>query len=316
MASDSNWIDDTVNDFIHSPIWTAPIHTFIDANCVTFDYDDEDENDDSSEKDLAEQSTDEQMHIHQQYQHLVDSLIHGLGNDLGLDQNELDRACQLPTAFDESALADESYEQLYAARDLQIFQNMMKRKNLILQLQALVSLQLQWGLLTQSDTGDDLVLALLLQATSSSSRRGSINLPSEAIQAPVTKQQLKKVEQKPAYDDDDDDDVVVTAKKEPVSSSRRAKPKIEPKKPPKEEYRLPDLRRKGGSDHDAEWHRDLRRQDSKVRFADLYFTDENAHLLSRTTMMNPRMMTDQKLRPHPSQSRLFRGEYFVKSYAT
>jgi hypothetical protein len=271
MASNNNgWIADTVGDFIHSPIWAAPIHTFIEANCATFDYDDDDD-DVTEEDDTVPASMEEQLNIYQQYERLVDSLINSLGKDLGLDQNELTKVCEIPTPADDSLLADESYEQLYAARDFQLFQDMMKRKNLILQLQALVSLQLQWGLLKQSDTGDDLILSLLLQATSSSSRRGSISQLSEPIKVPVIKQQSQEKEDKhyQENDDDDDDDVVVVQQKQPLpssssSSSRKNKERTEPRKPPKEEYHLPDLRRKGGSDLDAEWHRELRRQDSKV----------------------------------------------------
>jgi len=266
MASNNNsWIADTVGDFIHSPIWAAPIHTFIEANCATFDYDDDDD-DVTEEYNTVPASMEEQLNIYHQYERLVDSLIHSLGKDLGLDQDELTKVCQIPTPVDDSILADESYEQLYAARDFQLFQDMMKRKNLILQLQALVSLQLQWGLLKQSDTGDDLVLSLLLQATSSSSRRGSINQLSEPIKVPVIKQQSQEKENKHYQEhDDDDDDVVVVQQKQPLpSSSRKNKEKNEPRKPPKEEYNLPDLRRKGGSDLDAEWHRQLRQQDSKV----------------------------------------------------
>ncbi len=44
----------------------------------------------------------------------------------------------------------------------------MKRKNLILQLQALINLQLEYGLLKPTDANDDRVVQLLLKATSSS----------------------------------------------------------------------------------------------------------------------------------------------------
>ncbi len=93
------------------------------------------------------------MNIHlKKYQRLVDALIVSLGKDLSLDEKELKQVCQLPTTIDDSVVIDESYEQLYAARDFQLFQETMRRKNLILQLQAIVSLQLQWGSLKQSDT--------------------------------------------------------------------------------------------------------------------------------------------------------------------
>ncbi|UJR38466.1 hypothetical protein I4U23_031134 [Adineta vaga] len=277
-SDDNNWIADTVNDFIHSPIWRAPIHTFIEVNCASFDYDDDD--DDSTENNEASSSIEEQKNIYKKYQRLVESLIAGLGIDLGLDENELKKVCQLPARLNDSMLAHEPFEQLYSARDFQLFQNMMRRKNLILQLQALVSLQVHMGVLKQGDTSNDRVIALLLQATSSSSRRDSTRLQAQLAKAPVIKGQPQREEQKHKYDDDDDDDddVVVEPQREPPppsSSSRKSKPKVEPKKPPKEEYRLPDLRRKGAPDLDAEWHRDLRRQDSKNDDDDSVENDES-----------------------------------------
>ncbi len=270
-ANNNNWIADTVGDFIHSPIWTAPINTFIEANCASFDYDDDDVTEEDNIASTVTTSVEEQMHIHEKYQRLVDALIDGLGKDLSLDEEELKKACQLPTADDSSTVIDESYEQLYAGRDFQLFQEMMRRKNLILQLQALVSLQLQWGLLKQSDTGDDLVLSLLLQATSSSSRRSSINPPSELIEQPTVRQQqqpLPEKEQKRYQDDEDDDEdvVVVQQPPPPPPSSHRTKERRESRKPPKEEYHLPGLRRKGGTDLDAEWYRKLQQDTSKVLF--------------------------------------------------
>jgi hypothetical protein len=268
-SNNIGWIVDTVGDFIHSPIWTAPIHTFIEANCASFDYDDDD---DDPEKDNAASSSssasvEEQMNIYQNYRRLVDALITSLRVDLSLDANDLKQVCQLPTTADDSVIIDESFEQLYAAKDFQLFQEMMRRKNLILQLQALVSLQLQWGLLKHSDTGDDLVLSLLLQATSTSSpSRESVIPPFEPIEEPVEKQQLQakedKHDQNDDDDDDDDDDVVVV--QQPPPPSHKTKERREPRKPPKEEYQLPGLRRKGGADLDTDWYRKLQQNYSKV----------------------------------------------------
>jgi len=273
-SNNNNWIADTVGDFIHSPIWAAPIQTFIDANCAAFDYDDDELTEDESAASLAI-SVEEQMNIHEKYQRLVNALIDCLGNDLSLDKNELNKVCQLPTGGDDSVIIDEAFEQLYAAKDFQLFQEMMRRKNLILQLQALVSLQLQWGLLKHSDTGDDLILSLLLQATASPTRRDSINRSSEPIEQPVEKQPLPvKQDQHHQNDDDndDDDDVVVVQQKQPPPpvSSYRTKERKEPRKPPKEEYHLPGLRRRGGDDLDAEWYRKLQQDNPKVYSIDSF----------------------------------------------
>jgi hypothetical protein len=163
MASnEESWIADIINDFIHSSIWLSPIQTFIDTKCACFDYDDETESSSSS--------LNEQKSIHKQYQNLVNSLITGLSDDLKLDLNELKDTYQNKK---NSIATDESYEQLYSANNLKLFIEMMKRKNLILQLQALINLQLEYGLLKQTDANDDRVLQLLLQATRSSAAENS-----------------------------------------------------------------------------------------------------------------------------------------------
>ena len=165
MASnEDSWIADTIDDFIHSSIWLSPIHTFIDEHCACFDTDDDSE----SSSSLVE----EQTKIHQRYRKLVTSLIDGLGDDLKLDKNAL----RYLSEQNGTVITDESYEQLYAGRDLHLFKEMMRRKNLILQLQALVNLRVQYGLLKDSDTDDDMILQLLLRATpiaQSSSRHPS-----------------------------------------------------------------------------------------------------------------------------------------------
>jgi hypothetical protein len=155
MASNEEcWIGDIVNDFIHSSIWLSPIQTYIDTNCACFDYDDD-----------IQPSTlllHEQKIIYQKYQNLVNSLITCLSNDLKLDLNQLKNYCQ----NNNSIAINDSYEQLYSAYDCNLFTEMMKRKNLILQLQALVNLQVECGLLKQTtETTNDQVLQLLLQAT-------------------------------------------------------------------------------------------------------------------------------------------------------
>ena len=272
-SNNDDWIGETVGDFIHSQIWAAPIHTFIDANCAAFDYDDDEATDEDIAASIAT-SVEEQMNIHEKYQRLVNALIVSLGNDLDLDETKVKKACELPTATDDSSVIDESYEQLYAAKDFQLFQEMMRRKNLILQLQALVSLQLQWGILKHGDSGDDLVLSLLLQATSSTSRRDSINRPAEPIEKPAEKQPLPEKEDKHHQDDtdDDDDDVVVVQQKRPPppATSHKPKEKKETRQPPKEEYHLPNLRRRGGPDLDAEWYRNLQQNTSKVDHTNVF----------------------------------------------
>ena len=159
MASgDESWINDLIHDFVHSPIWLAPVQTFIDTNCACFDY--EDDNHPSSSL-LAEQKS-----IYKQYQRLVDSLLTSLTDDFNLEKNALKDIYQRNS----SVAMNESYEQLYSADDFELFTEMMKRKNLILQLQALVNLQLEHGILKPSDANDDRVLQLVLHATSAANR--------------------------------------------------------------------------------------------------------------------------------------------------
>lgn len=278
-SNNNNWIADTVYDFVHSTIWAAPIHTFVEENCAAFDYDDDDEDDEDTLPSTGAPE-EEQKNIHQKYQRLANALINGLGNDLSLDPNELRKVCELPTDANDSGFADEAFEQLYSVQDFGLFQEMMRRKNLILQLQALVSLQLEWGLLTHGETGEDLVLSLLLQATAAtpSSRRGSVAPAQQSMEQSVAKLQIDENEYKHQRDDDDeddDDDVVVVPVKEtrprpPPASSQKPKERREPPKPLKEEYQLPHLRQKGGASLDADWFRKLGQDHTQVDLIDSF----------------------------------------------
>lgn len=276
MASnDYGWMADTVGDFIHSPIWIAPIQTFIEEHCAAFDYDEDDE--DGEGDTSAQSSMDEQKQIFHKYQKVVDSLINGLRHDLDLDENHLRRACELPSDANNAGFIDEAFEQLYAARDFQLFQEMMRRKNLILQLQALVSLQLQWGILKHSETGEDLILKLLIEATKSPSRRSSVDRSAEPIEPPspssVEERKSPRIPSKAAKEDHDDDDDVIDDKKRSIppskpsassTSTREKKDKVRPaaEKPSREPYRLPDLRRK--DEVDVDWYRSLRSKEASV----------------------------------------------------
>ena len=152
MASnEQSWIGDTVHDFIHSSIWLSPIQTFIDNHCASFDIDDE----------TPSSSNGEEEEIYAKYRTLVRSLIEGLGEDLKLDQRALKEFCERPN----SLATDESYEQLFSANDFDQFKELMRRKNLILQLQAMVHLQLECGVLKPTETEDDRILQLLVAAT-------------------------------------------------------------------------------------------------------------------------------------------------------
>jgi hypothetical protein len=189
MASnEESWIGDIINDFIHSSIWLSPIQTFIDTNCACFDYDDDYE--------PSSSSLGEQKNIYKQYRHLVDSLITSLSDDLKLDINQLKKFSQKNNLIE----IDESYEQLYSINDFDLFTEMMKRKNLILQLQALVNLQLEYGLLKPTDTNDDRVLQLLIQATSSSSSSPS-SRKAQVKSSPKVLPNLKRKEEAEANAD-------------------------------------------------------------------------------------------------------------------
>lgn len=78
-----------------------------------------------------------------------------LSEDLKVDLNALNRIWQTKN----SIATDDSYEQLYSGNDLHLFTEMMKRKNLILQLQALINLQ--------TEISDDRVLQLVSRASAS-----------------------------------------------------------------------------------------------------------------------------------------------------
>ena len=106
-----------------------------------------------------------------------------------LDLNEINKLYQK----NNSIAIDDSYEQLYSANEFSLFTEMMKRKNLILQLQALVHLQLDCGLLQQNETTDDRILQLLLQATSSSPMKKSSTKTIDSVPEEVLREKLREL---------------------------------------------------------------------------------------------------------------------------
>lgn len=148
-SNDESWMIDAVDDLIHSSIWLTPVQTFIDEHCVYFEIDESEESSTLPE---------EQTQIHENYFDLIRSLIDGLALDLGVDKTR-PRDCSLKK---ETIIIDEFYEQLHSAKNVELFREMMRKRNLILQLQALAHIQIK--------TDDDEILRLVVRATRSTNQ--------------------------------------------------------------------------------------------------------------------------------------------------
>lgn len=79
-----------------------------------------------------------------------------------MNKKALKDYCHQPS---NSIVTDESYEQLYSSNEFDLFKEMMRRKNLILQLQAMVHLQMECGVMKPTGSEDDRILQLLVSAT-------------------------------------------------------------------------------------------------------------------------------------------------------
>ncbi|XP_071963544.1 uncharacterized protein [Antedon mediterranea] len=131
MASE-DWISDTIVGFLHSPVWTVPIMTFIEENCIVFD--------------TSEENKFEYTAIHNRYKQLVEYLLESFIEDLQIDATAFVKACQStdPEASETTVIL---FEQVMAADNFLIFKTMMVQRNIELELQALRMIQKRNGVM-------------------------------------------------------------------------------------------------------------------------------------------------------------------------
>ncbi|XP_062911996.1 cilia- and flagella-associated protein 36 isoform X2 [Mobula hypostoma] len=139
------WVVEGIAGFLSSPCWIIPVTDFIEHNCAVFD--DEEENKLSYTE------------IHQDYKDLVEHLLEGYLQDVGIQEDQFLEACNSPLAQSESFRP--VFQPVLAAEDFQVFKSLMLQKNVELQLQALRMIQERNGVLPECLTdGEDKISEL------------------------------------------------------------------------------------------------------------------------------------------------------------
>ncbi|XP_007890582.2 cilia- and flagella-associated protein 36 isoform X2 [Callorhinchus milii] len=127
------WVVEGIAGYLSSPCWTIPTTDFVEQNCIVFD--DEEENKLSYTE------------IHREYKELVEQLLEGYVQEVGIQDDQFLEACSSPLAQSESF--QPVFQPVLAAEDFQVFKSMMVQKNVELQLQALRMIQERNGVLPE-----------------------------------------------------------------------------------------------------------------------------------------------------------------------
>lgn len=133
MAEDAEWVLDSVLAFLRCPLWTEPVTDFIEQKCSVFD--DEEENKLSYTE------------LHNEYKILVEKLIQGHMNEIGITEEQFQEACSAP--FAHSPEVKNMLQPVLAVEDFVTFKEMMLQKNIELQLQAIQIIQKRNGVLPE-----------------------------------------------------------------------------------------------------------------------------------------------------------------------
>lgn len=121
----SEWLFDSIIQFLRSPLWSHPVQTFIDENCLTFQGDDE--------------CTLEHTEIHKAFREVVDQVLGDHLSSMGIEPAQFVSACEEGKNKELHALVS---EYILALDDFVVFKKMMDKRNVELELEALRSLKL------------------------------------------------------------------------------------------------------------------------------------------------------------------------------
>ena len=139
-ADDMSWVFDSLVDFLRGPIWNIPMINFIEQKSMIFEPGCENQK--------------ECRNVHDEYKNLVDFMLGTYMEDIGITPNQFEKACSKSSSRIKSQFHQMLFEQLWAADDFDMFQRMMIRTNIELQLQALELIQQRCGLLPASFQAD------------------------------------------------------------------------------------------------------------------------------------------------------------------
>ncbi|RNA16661.1 cilia- and flagella-associated 36 isoform X1, partial [Brachionus plicatilis] len=168
---DDEWLFDSILGYLSSPIWSIPIQHFLETNSSIFspndswsggtlmDDDDDDEN--------LEKVPTEFIDVHLKYKDLVDTLINTFLLDLGVSYSQFLKACKRTSSLNQNSSFLELFEQIWSAENFRMFKSLMVRKNIELELQALILLQYQLGIIKsgsgEAKSDEDKIMELVIK---------------------------------------------------------------------------------------------------------------------------------------------------------
>ncbi|GAB1601504.1 cilia- and flagella-associated protein 36-like [Argonauta hians] len=124
MAEKNEWIYDELLEFLGNPLFQIPVVTFLEAHCLVFGSTAED--------------NPEYRKIYTEYQQLIASLLEGFRSDSGLSHSEIMSVLsRLHSKEDIRVIFQGLLEQVLASENYEIFIQLMVKKNLELQQQAI-----------------------------------------------------------------------------------------------------------------------------------------------------------------------------------
>eukprot|EP00672_Neobodo_designis_P021866 CAMPEP_0174834382 /NCGR_PEP_ID=MMETSP1114-20130205/4796_1 /TAXON_ID=312471 /ORGANISM="Neobodo designis, Strain CCAP 1951/1" /LENGTH=220 /DNA_ID=CAMNT_0016068289 /DNA_START=40 /DNA_END=699 /DNA_ORIENTATION=+ len=141
--SEHEWVVECVAQFLRSPLWTTPVHDFIDEHCILFSG-----TSDAGSGPQGEQSL-EHTAIHHKFRELVDGLITEYIEELGVPPEDVLRACETTASEDGARFL----EYMYALDRYETFVLLMARRNAELEAEALRQLNASVSRATVSTTG-------------------------------------------------------------------------------------------------------------------------------------------------------------------
>ncbi|KPM04541.1 The ARF-like protein 2 binding protein BART-like protein, partial [Sarcoptes scabiei] len=141
IEEDQTWVLDSLVGFLGSPLWSSSLNDFTDQKSIVFDPDDI-ETEEGEVKHRIEYEI-----IFKQYRSLVDRLIGSHMNDLGIDENQFARACEMADDVLADKLKKILFEEFWAAENYEVFVRLMAKRNVELQLEALEMLARKYGMI-------------------------------------------------------------------------------------------------------------------------------------------------------------------------
>eukprot|EP01065_Artemidia_motanka_P042318 TRINITY_DN5654_c0_g1_i3.p1 TRINITY_DN5654_c0_g1~~TRINITY_DN5654_c0_g1_i3.p1 ORF type:complete len:411 (+),score=149.09 TRINITY_DN5654_c0_g1_i3:49-1233(+) len=130
----ADWLVDDVRQFLESPEWSAPLQTFVDANCIHFDATPDDEG-------RLEWTT-----LHDQFRAAVDRTLATHLGELGLS---LERFVAAASSGGNKELDGLVRDYVLALDDFVVFRSVMMKRNIELELEALEGLDVDDDTLLQ-----------------------------------------------------------------------------------------------------------------------------------------------------------------------